>query len=202
MILWQPPIIFCLPPRRRSPRALRPGGHFFMPDLSRKAIEGLGNTDATRALVMGNSVYDPLLFSRQLVCFSRRQYLFLNAYRLGVPLHEAAAKAGMDVAKAERFLKRPNTRKWIADRAQKDYIRNEWHESNKWWELGHEVLEGKKHLSKDQQVVYLEFGKRVCPESKSQPEVNKGPTIHFNFGADAVKEAFRRQESIETEIDK
>lgn len=169
-----------------------------LPD--KKEIQALGRTDATRALVVGNSVYDPLLFSRQLVRFSRRQYLFLNAYRLGVTLQEAADKAGMTVEQAERFLRRPMTRQWMEDRAKKDYIRNEWHESNKWWEMGNEVLEGKKHLSKDQQVVYLEFGKRVCPESKATNEVKSGPTINFNFGPEAIKEALKRQQSIETEV--
>lgn len=173
-----------------------------MQQPDRELIRDLGKTDATRALVVGNSVYDPLLFSRRLVCFSRRQYLFLNAYRVGVSLAEAAAKADMTPEQAERFLKRPMTRAWMEDRAKKDYIRNEWHESNKWWEMGQEVLEGKRHLAKDQQVVYLEFGKRVCPESKSHPEGSKGTTINFNFSQEAVQEAFRRQASIEAELDK
>lgn len=166
-----------------------------------KEILALGNTDATKAVVVGGSVYDPLLFSRQLIRFSRRQYLFLNAYRCGVSVADAARKSEMSVQQAEWFLKRPNTKKWLADRAQKDYIRNEWHESNKWWEMGNECLEGKRHLSKDQQVVYLEFGKRVCPEIK-QVEKSTGPTINFNFGPEAVQEAFRRQQAIETELEK
>jgi hypothetical protein len=165
-----------------------------------KALQAMARTDATRGLVVGNSVYDPLLFSRQLVRFSRRQYLFLNAYRLGVTLQDAAAKAGMTPESAERFLNRKSTRAWMEDRAKKDHIKNEWNESNKWWEMGDAVLEGTRHLSKDQQVVYLEFGKRVCPEAKSQPDANKGPTINFNFGADAVKEAFKRQNAIETKL--
>jgi hypothetical protein len=173
-----------------------------MDQPDRQEIMALGKTDATRALVVGNSVYDPLVFSRRLVCFSRRQYLFLNAYRLGTTLAEAAAKADMTMEQAERFLRRPMTRAWMEDRAKKDYIRNEWHESNKWWEMGNDVLEGKKHLAKDQQVVYLEFGKRVCPESKASPDSSKGPTINFNFGPEAVQEAFRRQASIEAELDK
>lgn len=159
-------------------------------------------SDATKALVIGSSVYDPLLFSRKLIRFSRRQYLFLNAYRLGVPLSEAAQKAGLSTHQAEWFLNRSSTKAWMADRAQKDHIRHEWHESSKWWEVGNDVLEGRKHLSKDQQVVYLEFGKRVCPEIKSSPEINKGPTINFNFGAEAVKEAFIRQNAIDAELSK
>lgn len=171
-----------------------------MQQPDRELINDLGKTDATRALVVGNSVYDPLLFSRRLVCFSRRQYLFLNAYRVGVPIAEAAAKADMTVEQADRFLKRPSTRAWIEDRAKKDHIRREWNESNKWWEMGHEVLEGQRHLSKDQQVVYLEFGKRVCPEVKQTQDTR--PTIQINIDPTAVQEAFRRQNAIEAELDK
>lgn len=166
----------------------------------RELINDLGKTDATRALVVGNSVYDALLFSRRLVRFSRRQYLFLNSYRLGVSLAEAAVKADMTIDQAERFLRRPQTRAWMEDRAKKDYIRTEWHESNKWWEMGHEVLEGKRHLSKDQQVVYLEFGKRVCPEVKSIQDAR--PNIQINIDPGAVQEAFRRQNAIDAEISK
>jgi transposase len=166
----------------------------------RETIQTLGHTDATRALIVGNSVYDPLLFSRHTVRFSRRQYLFLNAYRLGTSLAEAAARADMSIDQAERFLGRPRTRAWLDDRAKKDHIRYEWHESNKWWELGHEVLEGKRHLSKDQQVVYLEFGKRVCPEVKAVQDSR--PTIQINIDPSAVQEAFRRQNAIEAELGK
>jgi hypothetical protein len=163
-------------------------------------VRAVGRTDATKALVIGNRVYDPLLFSRQVVRFSRRQYLFLNAYRLGTTLEDAAYQSGMTPEQAERFLKRPMTRSWMQDRAQKDHIRSEWHESNKWWEMGDQVLNGQKHLSKDQQVVYLEFGKRVCPEVKVVREGDAGPTINFNFGPEAVKEAIARQAVIDAEV--
>lgn len=165
-------------------------------------IENLGKTDASKALVVGSSVYDPLIFSRRLICFSRRQYLFLNVYRLGTPLAEAAAKAEMTVEQAERFLKRPKTRAWMEDRAKKDYIRNEWAESAKWWEMGDKVLNGERKLSKDQQVVYLAFGDRVCPKAKD-PDGDRGKTvINFNFTANDVKEAFRREASFEAQIEK
>lgn len=157
----------------------------------------LGKEDATRALVVGDSVYDPLLFSRRLVRFSRRQYLFLHAYRLGVPLAEAAAKAGLTVKKVDWFLARPKTRQWLEDRAMKDHIRQEWQEPGKWWELGDEVLSGKRRLSKDQQVVFMAFGERCCPKPKEIQETSK-TTINLNFSAEAVQEALQRQESIET----
>jgi hypothetical protein len=157
-------------------------------------------TDDGKVLVVGNRVYDASLLIPDVVYFTRKQYLFLAAYRLGVPLEQAALKAGMEPEEADRFLDRPKTVAWLKDRATKSHIRQEWHESDKWWEVGNDCLEGKRHLSKDQQVVYLEFGKRVCPEEKSKGGSSQGTTINFNFGPEAVQEAFRRQASIEAEL--
>lgn len=199
-----PPLFFLFATRKRLPLSRKAKGTFFVKVLvqpDKELITHLGKTDATRALVIGNSVYDPLLFSRRLIHFSRRQYLFLNEYRLGIPLNEAASKAGMTVAHAERFLKRPKIRAWLEDRAKKDYIRNEWSEPGKWWEMGDKVLKGEKHLSKDQQVVWMAFGERIAPKPRELGGPSTGPTINFNFSPEAVKEAFRRQESIKTELE-
>lgn len=163
-------------------------------------IKDVAKKDVSPILVVGNRVYDASQILPDVVHFTRKQYLFLNSYRLGVAVQEAAEKSGMTTEEAERFLDRPKTIAWLQDRALKSHIRSEWHESDKWWEMGHECLEGKRHLSKDQQVVYLEFGKRVCPEPKSHAESTKGPIINFNFSPEAVKEAFRRQAAIEAEI--
>lgn len=166
----------------------------------KETVLEVAKTDDGRVLVVGNRVYDASLLIPEVVHFTRKQYLFLNAYRLGVSLEEAASKASMSIEEADRFLDRPKTVRWLADRAMKSHIRQEWHESDKWWEMGNECLEGRRHLSKDQQVVYLEFGKRVCPEAKSSGESSRGTTINFNFGPEAVQEAFRRQEAIEAEL--
>lgn len=165
-----------------------------------ETCQELGHTDATRTLIVRNKVYDPAVFSPQLFRFTRPQYLFLNAYRVGVPLEEAAAKAEISVDAAERFLKKPSTVAWLDDRALKDHIRNEWSEPGKWWELGNDVLEGRKQFTKAQIVVFQEFGTRVCPKTRELDGSQKGTTINFNFSPDAVKEAFRRQESIEGEL--
>lgn len=163
-------------------------------------IKTIAKQDGAPVLVIGNRVYDASQLLPNIVHFTRKQYLFLHSYRLGIPLQEAASKAGMTDEEAERFLDKPKTVAWLQDRALKSHIRNEWHESDKWWEMGHEVLEGQRHLSKDQQVVYLEFGKRVCPEQKSHPEASKGPTIVFNFSPETVQEAFRRKAAIEAQV--
>lgn len=156
--------------------------------------------DGTKVLVLGNQVYDASQIVPSLVHFTRAQYIFLIAYRLGVPLAEAAAKANMTPEEADRFLTRPKTVAWLQDRALKDHIRNEWAEPGKWWEMGDKVLNGEKHLSKDQQVVFMAFGERIAPKPKADFGDSK-TTINFNFSPEAVKEAFRRQAAIETELD-
>lgn len=168
--------------------------------MDQKDVTALARSVGDDVLVVGNRVYDASQLVPSVVHFTRKQYLFLNAYRFGVPLEEAAQKSDMTTEEAERFLVRPKTVAWLEDRALKDHIRNEWAEGGKWWKMGDECLEGKKHLSKDQQVVFLAFGDRVCPKTKETSETNK-TTINFNFSPESVKEARRRQEAIETEID-
>lgn len=156
-------------------------------------------TDGAKGVVVGNLVYEPLTFAPQIVRFTRKQYLFLNHYRLGIPLEAAAEKADISPEYAKHFLEKEDTVAWLEDRATKDHIRNEWQEPGKWWQMGNEVLEGRKHLSKDQQVVYMAFGERIAPKPKII-EDNSKTTINFNFTAEDVKEAFKRQESINAEI--
>jgi hypothetical protein len=171
-----------------------------MSEPSADDVKAVARQEGSPVLVIGNRVYDASEIIPDVVHFTRKQYIFLQTYRLGISLKEAAEKAGMDEEEAGRFLDRPKTIAWLQDRAVKSHIRNEWHESDLWWQMGHECLAGQRHLSKDQQVVYLEFGKRVCPEVKVAADAQKGPIINFNFGPDAVKEAFRRQAAIDAEI--
>lgn len=163
----------------------------------------MAKVDGAKVLIVGNRVYDASQLVPSVVHFTRNQYLFLNHYRLGVPIEEAASKSNMTPEEADRFLERPKTVAWLQDRATKDHIRNEWAEGGKWWEMGNDCLEGKKHLSKDQQVVFMAFGERVCPKPKTTEEDNRGKTvINFNFSPEAVKQAFHRQKSIEAELEK
>lgn len=165
--------------------------------LAEKARE-LSKEDATTGLVIGSTVYDPLLFAPEVVKFSARQYIFLQAYRLGVPLEDAATKANMPVESAERFLKKEDTVKWLKDRALKDHIRNEWAEPARWWAEGDEIFKGKKEFSKAQMVVWQEFGDRICP--KQARGDSAPPKIEINIDPGAVQEAFRRQSAIEADI--
>lgn len=166
---------------------------------NQQEVRKLSSQEGSKVLVVGNRVYDASQLIPSVVHFTRKQYLFLQSYRLGIPLEEAAHKAGMMPEEADHFLDMPKTVAWLEDRATKDYIRNEWAEGGKWWEMGNDVLEGKKHLAKDQQVVFMAFGDRVCPKAKEVSEGNK-TTINFNFTAKDVQDAFKRQASIDAEI--
>lgn len=163
-------------------------------------MEDAAKTDGTKVLIVGNRVYDASQLVPSVVHFTRSQYLFLQNYRLGITIDEAAQKANMTAQEAENFLARPKTISWLQDRAVKDHIRNEWAEGGKWWEMGNDCLEGKKHLSKDQQVVFMAFGERVCPKPRIDAEQQGKTVINFNFSAEDVQEAKRRQKSIETEL--
>lgn len=165
---------------------------------SKDELIALGKTDATRPLVVGNDVYDPLTFQPEIVRFSRKQYVFLNAYRMGVPLPEAALKAGMTPEAVERFLDKPDTIAWLQDRALQHHIKTEWEEPDKWWTMGNAVLEGKRDFSKAQTEVWKDFGRRIAPvvgEGHGQ-----GTKIEININPAAVQEAFRRQPVIEAKL--
>lgn len=166
--------------------------------MDNKELIAQGKTDATVPLVIGNAVYDPLTFAPEIIRFSRKQYIFLNAYKLGVPLEEACLKADMTPESAHRFLNKPQTIEWLKDRALQNHIKSQWEEPGKWWVLGNDVLEGKRDLSKAQQIVFQEFGQRIVPK---KGETGHGVTkIEINIDPKAVSDALIRQEAIEGEL--
>lgn len=162
-------------------------------------VEQAAKQDGAKVLIVGNRVYDASQLVPSVVHFTRNQYLFLNNFRLGISVAEAASKAGMTPEEADRFLDMKKTREWLQDRAVKDHIRNEWAEGGKWWEMGEKCLNGEKHLSKDQQVVFMAFGDRVCPKPRVDAEEKNKTVINVNFSAEDVKNAFRREQAFETE---
>lgn len=166
--------------------------------MDNKELIAQGRTDATAPLVVGNTVFDPLVFAPEFVKFSRKQYVFLNAYKLGVPLEEAAQKAELTPESAKRFLDKPQTILWLKDRSLMHHIKTEWEEPGRWWKLGDDVLEGKRDLTKAQQIVFQEFGQRAVPK---KGETGHGTTkIEINIDPKAVHDAFVRQEAIDGEL--
>lgn len=146
---------------------------------------------------MGNTVFDPLVFAPQFVKFTRKQYVFLNAFRLGVSVEDACLKADMTVEQAQRFLTKPQTLEWLQDRSLMHHIKTEWEEPGKWWAMGNDVLEGKREFSKAQIVVFQEFGQRAVPKRSESGSMTK---IEINIDPQAVRDAFSRQEAIEGEL--
>lgn len=167
-------------------------------NLDSKALEALGKTDATAPLVVGSDVYDPLTYAGRVVRFSRKQYQFLNHYRLGVSLKEAAGKAALTLEQVNHFLDKPDTKAWLEDRALMDHIKKEWEEPAKWWKEGNDVWEGRKEANKGQMLVWQEFGQRICP--KKSGEGAGGTSITININPEAVRNAFLRQDAIEGEL--
>lgn len=166
--------------------------------MDNKELLALGRTDVDAPKIVGNAVYDALTFAPEIVKFSRRQYVFLNAYKLGVSIGEAAAKAEMSVEQADYFLRKPQTIAWLRDRSLMHHIKTEWEEPGKWWALGNDVLEGKRDLTKAQQVVFQEFGQRAVPKKS---ETSGGVTkIEININPEAVRNALIRQEAIDGEL--
>lgn len=160
-------------------------------------LSALSKPDGQAPIIVGNDVFDPLTFAPEIIRFTRKQYIFLNAYKLGVPLAEACARAEMNLAQAERFLNRPQTIEWLKDRALMHHIKTEWEEPAKWWAMGAEVLEGKRDFSKAQIVVFQEFGQRAVPKRSEGGGMTK---IEINIDPQAVRDAFSRQEAIDGEL--
>lgn len=170
-----------------------------MNEQTEQAKELVKSEDAVRGLVVGNRVYEPLLFAPEIVHFTAKQYIFLHSYRLGVPLEDAATKAGLSVESAERFLDKPQTKAWLQDRATKDYIKNEWAEPGKWWQQGDAWLNAPKEQkpNKNDVEIWKEFGKRVQPLSDQGMSVNK---IEINISPDAIQKSKERRKFIDTQL--
>lgn len=169
-----------------------------MEDLNEEVRSLVKSEDGIRGALIHNRVYDPLLFSEGVVQFTAKQYVFLRAYRLGVPIEEACLKADMTVDQADRFLSKPMTLAWLRDRAIKDHIKNEWSEPGKWWEEGNKVWEGQVQPTRAQLKVWEEFGSRVCPVSRET--VHSQPKIEINIDPNAVQKAMERQKAIDATI--
>lgn len=166
-------------------------------DLDSHDLSSLPKPDATAPLVVGNRVYDALTFAPDVIQFTRKQYVFLNSYRLGTPIEEACARSEMTLDQAERFLHKPQTVAWLRDRSLMHHIKTEWEEPAKWWSMGNDVLEGRREFNKAQIVVFQEFGQRAVPKKSDTSGTTK---IEINIDPQAVKDAFVRQTAIEGEL--
>lgn len=169
-----------------------------MSEYIQEAKDLLASEDGRKGLAVGDRIFSPHQFDPSIPNFSSRQYLLLNAYRFGSSLEIAAQKADLTLEQAERFLDRADVKAWLTDRAKKDHIKREWEEPGRWYQIGHEQLEGKRHMDKSDVTVWQEFGKRVAP---ARSEATHGITkIEINIDPHIVKEALARQDAIDAEL--
>lgn len=168
-----------------------------MTEYNQAAKDLVASEDGRKGLVVGDRVFSPHQFDSSIPDFSSRQYLFINAYRFGTSIEEAAQKADLSVEQAERFLARADVKAWLTDRALKDHIKREWEEPSKWYQIGHEKLEGMRKMDKGDIVIWQEFGKRVAPTRSETHGITK---IEINIDPQAVKNALDRQSAIDAEL--
>lgn len=161
-------------------------------------IKAMAKAKENGVAIVGNQVYEGSKYASDLLHFTRQKYLLLNHYHAGMPLQEAADKVHMELDKASEFIDSPKAVKWLEREAVKDYARQKWADGGEWVVMGDDCLEGKKHLSKDQQIVFQAFGDRFLPKSKEASQVQ--PKIVINIDAGAVQDAMRRQNAIDAEL--
>ncbi len=155
--------------------------------------------DGVQGVYIAGRVYDPLLFAPGQVKFTARQYVFLQSYRLGVPLEDAATKADMSTEAAERFLAKDDTRRWLEDRALKDHIKNEWDEPGKVYAEADRLFNADE-VPKHKVDILKEFWDRVSPKPSRNGGGNAAPNVIINISGEAVKEAFIRKTAIDAQI--
>lgn len=163
-------------------------------------ITQLVKDEKAHPLIVGNRVFDILPTTQELVDFTRSKYLFLQLIWRGVALPEAAEKAGLPVEDATAFKDSPKAQDYLQKKELAAIVAQEAKNPDRWWVEVHRVMEGEKVLNKGQMVVLQAQGDRVAPK-RAEADGEKGKTIiNFNFSAEAVKEAFRRQDVIEAEL--
>lgn len=166
---------------------------------TQQEVKAMAKQLDTNIVMVGNRVYEACQYTPEISPFTRQKFLLLAHYHSGISLQEAADKVNMDLTDAANFVDSPKAVEWLQKKALRDYAKQEWEDGGKWIEMGDDCLSGKKHLAKDQQIVFQAFGERFFPKKKEASEGAK-TVINFNFSAEAVKEAFRRQEAIDTEL--
>jgi molybdenum-dependent DNA-binding transcriptional regulator ModE len=161
-------------------------------------IKALAKANELGVAVVGDRVFEVSKYSKGMTAFPTKKWLLLNHYADEMPLSEAARKVGMPLDQAADFIDSPMAVEWLERQAVIKAKRQKWSDGGEWIRLGDECLEGKKHLAKDQQIVFQAFGDRFMPKAKSDGAESK-TVINFNFTAQDVKEAFSRERSFDTE---
>lgn len=166
--------------------------------LDQREIKAIAKSNELGVAVVGNRVFEVSKYGHGLRVFPAKKWLLLNHYASEIPLDECARKVGMTLEQAEEFVGSPMAVEWLERQAVVQAKRQKWEGGGEWVLMGDECLEGRKHLSKDQQIVFQAFGDRFMPKARPDTESNK-TTINFNFTMADVKEAFDRERAYDTQ---
>jgi hypothetical protein len=163
-------------------------------------IRAIAKSNDLGVAVVGNRVFEVSKYARGMRVFPAKKWLLLNHYASEMPLEECAAKVGMPLEQAEDFIQSPMATEWLERQAVIQAKKQKWADGGEWVALGDECLEGRKHLAKDQQIVFQAFGDRFMPKSRGDNSEAK-TVINFNFTAADVKEAMAREKAYETQAE-
>lgn len=168
-----------------------------------KTRELVDSPDSGGAVLFGGRVLEPMTFAEddeaKVLDFTRAQYRFLDAYRLGVPIEEAAAKAKMTESAAKRFLESEKFIQWRENRMRRKKIIRDWAQDDRWWEEMEKCYLS-SHVPKHKIDILKEFGDRVCPKVSRNADKDTKTVIEINIDPDAIARSKERRKVIEAQI--
>lgn len=167
-------------------------------ELEKKALVAKGRTDASVPAVIGRYVIDPLVMSDATCTFSWRQYRFANMYRKTLDLEASCAESGMLRDAAIRFLRKPQVRAWLDDRAKMQETKQTWSAEGRWWFEGEKMYRAEK-VPKHRTEIWREFGDRLEVKPGRIGELTKD-SVQINISADVISSIKERERSVEAEI--
>lgn len=166
--------------------------------LDKKALVAKGRTDASVPAVVGRYVIDPLVMSDGTCTFSWRQYRFANTYRRTLDLEAACAESGLMRDAAIRFLRKPDVKAWLDDRAKMQETKQSWSAEGRWWFEGEKMYKQEK-VAKHKTEIWREFGDRLEVKPGRLGDITKD-AVQINISADVISSIRERERSVEAEI--
>ncbi len=160
----------------------------------------MAKDDKSHPLIVGNRVFDVLPTTDDLINFTRKQYLLMQLVWRGLSTEEASDKSGYELEHAKTFLDTELAKDYLQKKQLASIIAQETKNEDNWWVEVHQVRTGEKVLNKGQMVALQASGDRVAPKRNEVNAEKAKVVINFNFSPESVREAFKRQQSIEAQL--
>lgn len=163
----------------------------------KKELIALGKTDASRPLVIGRYVKDPLVMSDGSCDFSWRQYRFALVYQKTLDLTMACEASGMRRESAIYFLKKPQVKAWLDDRTQMDNVKKKWTLEGRWFAEVDKQYQ--KEFVPKHRVQILGMVKDFIPEASEKKQLT--PTeVKISIAPETVMAIREREKAMEAEL--